>query len=89
MTIPHLMNCSHSEDGWCLECVKQLYSEVERLRQALAESMFNMSKITQRCVQVDSAGNDYEIDWTDEMKRWSLLAGVDLSRHDPFYFMRR
>ena len=26
MTMPHLMNCAHSEDGWCLECVKELHS---------------------------------------------------------------
>jgi len=24
MTIPYLMNCSHSPDGWCLDCVKEL-----------------------------------------------------------------
>ena len=27
MTMPHLMNCDHSEDGWCLDCVKQLWDE--------------------------------------------------------------
>ncbi len=27
MTMPHLMNCSHSDDSWCLDCVKQLYDE--------------------------------------------------------------
>jgi hypothetical protein len=25
MTQPHLMNCSHSPDGWCLACVRELY----------------------------------------------------------------
>lgn len=29
MTMPHLMNCSHSEDGWCLECVKALHDDFE------------------------------------------------------------
>lgn len=29
MTMPHLMNCLHSEDGWCLECVKVLQEEKE------------------------------------------------------------
>lgn len=24
MTMPHLMNCGHSDDGWCLACVKTL-----------------------------------------------------------------
>lgn len=27
MTMPHLMNCPHSEDGWCLDCVKELWDE--------------------------------------------------------------
>ena len=27
MTMPHLMNCPHSEDGWCLNCVKELWEE--------------------------------------------------------------
>lgn len=26
--MPHLMNCSHSGDGWCLDCVKKLYDEI-------------------------------------------------------------
>lgn len=29
MTMPHLMNCSHSETGWCLACVKELHDEGE------------------------------------------------------------
>lgn len=29
MTMPHLMNCSHSHDGWCLECVKELHEDFE------------------------------------------------------------
>jgi len=27
MTMPHLMNCGHSDDGWCLACVKTLEDE--------------------------------------------------------------
>lgn len=27
--MPHLMNCPHSTDGWCLECVKELHDEGE------------------------------------------------------------
>jgi hypothetical protein len=35
MTIPHLMNCAHADSGWCLECVKALHDERDRLRAAL------------------------------------------------------
>lgn len=31
MTMPHLMNCCHSGDGWCLDCVKDLHDEKEEL----------------------------------------------------------
>lgn len=32
MTIPYLMNCPHSDDGWCLACVKALGEEREACR---------------------------------------------------------
>lgn len=35
MTMPHLMNCMHSETGWCLECVGKMHDELEIYRKAL------------------------------------------------------
>lgn len=35
MTMPHLMNCSHSDEGWCLGCVKEQNEELEALREVL------------------------------------------------------
>jgi len=32
MTMPHLMNCPHKDDGWCLACVKELWEEKEKFR---------------------------------------------------------
>ena len=32
MTMPHLQNCPHQGDGWCLACVKELHDKSERLR---------------------------------------------------------
>ncbi len=37
MTIPWQHNCSHSPDGWCLECVRDLALERDRLIEALRE----------------------------------------------------
>lgn len=31
MTMPHMMNCSHSGEGWCIDCVKALGEERNRL----------------------------------------------------------
>ena len=31
MTMPHLSNCPHDGDGWGINCVKEMYSELERM----------------------------------------------------------
>lgn len=31
MTMPHMMNCPHSGEGWCLDCVQALEKERVRL----------------------------------------------------------
>jgi len=40
MTMPHLMNCDHSEE-WCLDCVKKMHDEheqqVSQLQSTIAE----------------------------------------------------
>lgn len=35
MTMPHMMNCSHEDVGWCLNCVGELEDECNDLRTAL------------------------------------------------------
>lgn len=30
MTMPHLENCLHHPDGWCLDCVKDQHEEMEK-----------------------------------------------------------
>jgi len=39
MTMPHLMNCPHSDDSWCIDCVKAEWElrqeEIERLQNLL------------------------------------------------------
>lgn len=29
MTMPHLSNCPHSGEGWCIQCVKELRENLE------------------------------------------------------------
>ena len=29
--MPHLENCLHSPEGWCLQCVKELWEEKDKL----------------------------------------------------------
>ena len=36
MTVPHLMNCPHTDSGWCTECVAELGNENWRQRDEIA-----------------------------------------------------
>lgn len=35
MTMPHLMNCAHSESGWCLACVGELAAKADADREEI------------------------------------------------------
>jgi hypothetical protein len=35
MTMPHLMNCEHAAEGWCLDCVGRLHAQAEAATRAL------------------------------------------------------
>ena len=37
MTMPHLVTCSHQEDGWCLDCVGELWREWEMATEKIKE----------------------------------------------------
>ena len=37
MTMPHLMNCDHQGDGWCLDCVKAQWQEMTHYRELLEQ----------------------------------------------------
>ena len=39
MTMPHLMNCQHSDSGWCLACVKELGERAAALQDKLDDWM--------------------------------------------------
>lgn len=52
MTMPHLMNCRHSEDGWCLACVKEQYEELRIAIEEAARYEYCLQACTQRLEQV-------------------------------------
>jgi len=49
MTIPTHMNCPHSEDGWCLDCVVELVEKREiEIEQAYTEG-YNDACLKKSC----------------------------------------
>ena len=67
---------------------RQAELQIEKLKQALRESILDTGRISRRTVDIDSAGNVYEIDWLPRVKAWSDLCGLDLEKHDPCYYDR-
>lgn len=63
MTIPWLMNCGHSETGWCLNCVAAMGAELEALKARPEErpSMDEARVDRQRLEWLFSVLNDDEI----------------------------
>lgn len=37
MTMPHMSNCAHSAEGWCLACVKQQQEHINQLEAKLQD----------------------------------------------------
>lgn len=79
MTMPHLMNCPHSVDGWCLACVKDLWDEIQQLREgsqkassAAAEHISTLS----RAIAGTSASADRTANELAEIKRHLLSIKV-------------
>jgi DNA repair ATPase RecN len=70
MTVPHLMNCSHSTDGWCLDCVVALGNENWSLREEVeALRSFNLKDI-ETIREVDGENDRLRA----ENERWQEVA---------------
>lgn len=44
MTMPHLMNCAHQDDSWCLKCVSELGNKEQEAREALARCVLRLKQ---------------------------------------------
>jgi hypothetical protein len=57
MTMPHLMNCGHSEDGWCLMCVHELNARLEMTNEQAVRLAEDLTRLkAKKCTCDDSTG---------------------------------
>lgn len=49
MTMPSLMNCSHQERGWCLDCVDDLNTRLNRALRRLSHSSWVRDNVETPC----------------------------------------
>jgi hypothetical protein len=69
MTIPWLMNCSHMDDGWCLDCTKELGERVWKLEEELRDAHKEVARLltTPGFILDDTtAGPSFELPAGDE-----------------------
>lgn len=71
MTMPHLMNCGHSDTGWCLDCVREQWDELQHTSDALA----SLAYTAERCADlIVSVSDRYDLDVAVESAK-DFLAG--------------
>jgi len=63
MTMPELMNCPHSGDGWCLQCVRELSEgsnrRISELEQQLKNWKWKCANAEQAIATIDAATAHY------------------------------
>lgn len=75
MTMPHLMNCAHASSGWCLDCVKELHQEKEKLEQELHKERDRIPDHIIRCPSCHRMGNlqleqDFKLKRNEDTTLW-------------------
>ena len=63
--MPHLHNCPHDPNGWCLTCVGNLYQQKQNLQNA-----------KRSFIDQDSSGHWYLVD-ADKRAEWSRWYQLD------------
>lgn len=60
MTMPHLENCRHDEDGWCLTCVKEQWEELQRTKEELQQVRIIYKELASKILEliIDECEND-------------------------------
>jgi len=61
VTMPHLMNCDHS-DEWCLVCVKKMHAELEEVSIKLGEYRETLAWVKLKLSAGDTLGAALAID---------------------------
>lgn len=69
MTMPHLMNCHHSPEGWCLECVRKLYEGFAGLR----DGVLQIEQVAHNPADLAPDLHPTQAGMTEEESLWSLV----------------
>jgi len=88
MTMPHLMNCGHSDTGWCLDCVKEMHTELEEhktfIRAGIDRYLAKIGKTNITPLQKEKAIAQYIQD-CNHIITWNTLSEQVAIELDQFY----
>lgn len=79
MTMPHLSNCQHSSDGWCLDCVKKLFDKLHATQLVLKE-MAEEQNCPFEYVRVGDTGPTYCLYGTSSISAYKALLDISAKR---------
>lgn len=69
---------------------KKAFNEINKLKKALKEAILTKNKVTKEVVDFDpGSGSTYQIEWTKQIQEWAKLCDLDLSKHNPEYFLEK
>jgi len=54
MTMPHLTNCAHSDDGWCLDCVVALNTRAEAAEDKATQNWIEVERLDAELARAES-----------------------------------
>ena len=77
MTVPHLMNCPHTDSGWCTECVAELGNENWRQRDDISALRKDAERYRWLRLNPDWLGwtHDHQAEHVDNEVDKAMLAG--------------
>lgn len=79
MTMPHLSNCQHSSDGWCLDCVKALHDKLRVTMLALKE-LAEEQNCPFEYVRIGDSGPIYCLYGTSSISAYKALLDISSKR---------
>lgn len=78
--MPHLENCSHSGDGWCLACVQRLQADLARAM-PVVEAAWEFRSARERAMEVAAYNRAFNPLWKEtESARAALFAALDAAK---------
>lgn len=70
-----------------LEERDRLVERCLRLEVALRDAIRKTTRVRRRTIDAATAGNVYDVEWTDQTREWAALCNLDLGSMNPDVYL--